>query len=117
MSTNQYITLIGILVTAGVALLAAYLQRLQMRQIEAFRIDPSAGLIPPPNPVWKFVKTYWLLFSGGGLAVALVSVGTGPLLVTQTWVLVIATGVGMIFFLIMGHFVGLAIEMTGIYSR
>jgi hypothetical protein len=32
-----------------------------MRQIEAYRLNPSVGLVPPPSRLWRFVTSNQLL--------------------------------------------------------
>jgi ABC-type arginine/histidine transport system permease subunit len=59
MSITLVISVLGIVVAAFIALSVAYMQRKQMRQIEAFRLDPKVGLIPPPHPIGKFWDRYW----------------------------------------------------------
>jgi len=51
MTFREWIQVCGVVLAAAVALIVAYLHRRQMRQIEAFRQDPSVGLVPPPHPV------------------------------------------------------------------
>jgi hypothetical protein len=58
--TRDYITAAGICVAAVTALSIAHLQRKQMRQIEAYKINPTVGLVPPPNPVWAFIKRHYI---------------------------------------------------------
>ena len=58
MSPNQWIALTSIVVTSGTAFLIGYWHRKQMRQIEEFRRDPSAGLRLPPSRLWVLVKSY-----------------------------------------------------------
>ena len=58
MSVSNWITLIGIVVAAAVALAIAHMERKQMRQIELHRLDPKAPLKPPPHPVLSFLKRY-----------------------------------------------------------
>jgi hypothetical protein len=67
MTITQAITISGILLSAFVALSVAYLHRKQMRQIEIFKQDPSAGLIPPPTKLTSFIKGKWdTFFAYGG---------------------------------------------------
>lgn len=59
MNIGHYISIGGIGVAAGVALWIAYLQRKQMRQNELFRVNQELGVMPPPSPVWVFVKRHY----------------------------------------------------------
>src|SRR5437867_2844987 len=56
MTFREWIQVCGVVLAAAVALIVAYLHRRQMRQIEAFRQDPSVGLVPPPHPVVVLLK-------------------------------------------------------------
>src|SRR5665213_1200882 len=58
MGVTLGVTVFGVLVAAMIALIVAYMQRKQMRQIEAYRLDPKVGLIPPQHPFTKFVKRH-----------------------------------------------------------
>jgi hypothetical protein len=58
MELRDYITIAVGCVTTVAVLATGYLHRKQMRQIEAYRVNPTVGLIPPPNPVWAFIKRY-----------------------------------------------------------
>ena len=58
LSTNEIISLVGIIVTAVVALAVAYMHRKQMRQLELYRQNPEAGVVPPLNPVTSFLKEF-----------------------------------------------------------
>ena len=59
MTLAQLLTILGITVSAAVALVVAYLHRQQMRQIELFKQDPSAGLLPAPSRLTTFVMSKW----------------------------------------------------------
>jgi len=59
MTPNLWITVLIFVGTAAVSLSVAYMHRKQMRQIELFRKDAAAGLLPPPNPVTRFLRQYW----------------------------------------------------------
>jgi hypothetical protein len=113
MSTSQFISVMGIFIGAGTALLVAYWHRKQMRQNEIFRIDRSAGVLPPPNPLWKFIKKYWLLLLAGLQALVLANevLATGP--VTRVSVFFIAVDVGVIVLSIMLHFFTVAFYVIG----
>lgn len=69
MTLGYWLTIIGIVVTASVSFLVADLHRRQMRQIEAFRLDPSVGLIPPPHPVLYFFRDWGIQIVYGGGAI------------------------------------------------
>lgn len=58
MTSSNWITLIGILIAAFVALAIAHMQRKQMRQIELHRSNPTVPLRPPLHPVTRFVRGY-----------------------------------------------------------
>lgn len=64
MPLTAWITLFGIVIAAVVALIIAYLQRKQMRQIELHRADPTVPLVPPPHAVTQFIKSnFWYGYS------------------------------------------------------
>ena len=65
------LTLAGVLIPSAVALVVAYLHRKQMRQVEAFRLDPSVGLVPPPSTITRFLKQNRLILVATVLAPAL----------------------------------------------
>ena len=71
MSSNQLIAIVAVVVSSTTALLVAYWQRKQARQVEAFRRDPSVGLIPPPSPIWVAFKRHWLLIPTVGFPAAI----------------------------------------------
>ena len=62
MTISLWVTVIGLAVSVIVQIIMGYLHRKQMRQNELFRVDPKAGLIPPPHPVTVFLGRYWPLF-------------------------------------------------------
>ena len=62
------ISLVGIAVTSVIALLIAYMQRSQMRQIEAHKSDPSVPLKPPPHRIWAWLRnnvSVFIIFGTG----------------------------------------------------
>jgi hypothetical protein len=61
-SVNQIISIAGIAVAGAIALIIAYQQRRQMRQIEAHREDPTVPLKPPPSPFWAWSRKYSSFF-------------------------------------------------------
>jgi hypothetical protein len=67
MTGSQVIVIAAMVVPAATAFLIGYWHRKQMRQIEAFRQNPSVGLMPPPSPVYAFVLAYRTLLVGVGL--------------------------------------------------
>ena len=69
MTITQAIMLLGIVAAATVAFIVGYLQRKQMRQVELYRQDPTVGLVPPPSPLTKFVKSKWDSALGIGMPV------------------------------------------------
>jgi hypothetical protein len=56
------VTAVGIAVAVVVPLIVNYQNRKQARQIELFKKDPSVGLIPPPHPLWVFLRKNWQHF-------------------------------------------------------
>lgn len=67
MTINHIIALIGMALSAFVALIVAYLHRKQIRQIELYKEDPSVGLVPPPGKLTAFIKGNWdNIFAYGG---------------------------------------------------
>jgi len=63
MATATLLTLLGIAASASVALYIAYLHRLQIRQIELHRTDPSVPLKPPTHPLIKWVFDYGIFLA------------------------------------------------------
>jgi len=61
MTSHEWKQVFGIFVAAAITLIVAYSHRKQMRQIEAFRRDPSVGLLPPPLPFVLFLKRRYAL--------------------------------------------------------
>jgi hypothetical protein len=59
MTLTLVLAIAAVVTPATVALLIGYWHRKQMRQIEAFRADPSVGLVPPPSALWRFVTSNW----------------------------------------------------------
>lgn len=99
MTLSIMISVVGIVVAAIITLVVAYLHRKQLRQIEAFRQDPSVGLVPPPHPVRLFFRKHRsaLLIGGTGTISLLASlIRQGP--VTRFQVLTIAAGLASILF-------------------
>jgi hypothetical protein len=66
MSATNWITVGGIVMAAIITLIVADQNRKQMRQLEAHRLDPSIGLIPPPHPVFLFLRKYLATLCVGG---------------------------------------------------
>jgi hypothetical protein len=102
--TNTILSVIGITVAAAVSLIVAYLHRKQMRQIEIFRKDPSAGLKPSPHPLLLFLKRKRLmLLTCGSSLVVLASEMTRQTPFTRMSALFISLGVaGFLSGLLMG---------------
>jgi hypothetical protein len=98
-SLTNIITIVGVVLSVSAVLYIGYQQRRQMRQIELNRIDPKVGLVPPPNPVWKFIISNLLLLCTILPAVALILdvISSEPL--TRKVVASIAFDVGSILFL------------------
>ena len=59
MTVSNAVAIFGILISATVALLIAYMHRRQMRQVELFKQDPSVGLSPPPSRITRFITSKW----------------------------------------------------------
>lgn len=77
LDTRDYIAVIVGSVTTTSVLLNGYWQRRQMRQIEAYKSNPDAGLMPPAHPVWAFIKAHYVkllcLCAGGNILLELLS--------------------------------------------
>jgi hypothetical protein len=98
--TVPLISLSGIVIAAFVAFYVAYLQRRQMRQIEAHRLDPTVPLKPPFAPVWQWTIRHFALI---GTTIAIVNLTTiiiDPRPLTKLAALDIALNVAMIVFCI-----------------
>lgn len=67
MTTTQFLMLLGIAVSASIALIVASQQRKQMRQIELYKSDPTVGLVPPPSAFSRFIKSKWDILLGFGI--------------------------------------------------
>ena len=61
MTFHDWIQVFGIALAGAITLIVAYSHRKQLRQIEAFRHDPSVGLVPPPHPFLLFLKRRYAL--------------------------------------------------------
>jgi len=72
MTATIIIVLLPSAIASAIALLIGYLHRKQMRQIELFRIDPKAGLLPRPSPPVAFIKRNWFHILYGGPVLSLV---------------------------------------------
>jgi hypothetical protein len=73
MSVSQALAVATIIVSASTAYLVAYWHRKQLRQIEAYRLDPSIGLTPPSSALWKFVTSRRQLLALAGLPVVIIA--------------------------------------------
>lgn len=94
MTVTHIIMLVGIAISAAVALIVASLQRKQMRQIELYKQDPSVGLIPPSSALTRFVKSKWeSVFAFGGPIVGLVLEFTSNTPITRMSVLLISLNI------------------------
>ncbi len=115
MTLANWIAVAGIAVAVVVPLVVAYLHRRQMRQIEAFRIEPSAGLLPPPHPVSLFLKRYGTLLWVEVWSIAMLVFGLLKSPPTRLGVLEIGLGcaglIGAPALHLIGRLVGLA-EMS-----
>lgn len=66
-SIPLWLTISGMIISGSIALVIAHLHRRQMRQVELFRQNPEVGLLPPPGPLKRFVKSHWdAVFGVGG---------------------------------------------------
>jgi hypothetical protein len=104
-TVGNWIALLAIVVSSGIAILIGYLHRKQMRQNEAFRQDPSVGLVPPPHPVVAFYKRhlYWIV--GVGLpASVLVWNGFDTKPITRMDIILLAGNVAVILMTLVVHF-------------
>jgi hypothetical protein len=72
MTIGQALASAAIIVPAFTAFLVAYWHRKQLRQIEAYRKDPSVGLTPPPSALWTFVSSRWKLLLTAGVPALLI---------------------------------------------
>lgn len=98
MTLTQALMAIGIVVSAIVAIIVAFLHRRQMRQIERYKSDPSAGLVPPPTRLTKFVSSKWdtiLGFTGPALVLITEFISSEP--VTRVTVFTISAALAMMF--------------------
>lgn len=57
MTPSIAVGVVGIVVSAVVALVIAAMHRKQMRQVELHRADPSVPVKPPLGPIAQFFKT------------------------------------------------------------
>ena len=67
MTLVEIIAVAAIVVPALTAVLNAYWNRKQLRQIEAYKQDPSVGLIPPPSALRRLVTSRWRVLLMAGL--------------------------------------------------
>lgn len=96
LSTGEVISIGAIVVGSGTAFSVAHLHRKQLRQNEAFRQDPSIGLIPPPGPVLAFYRKYQSLILGIALPTgALVLNLFDPSPITRTTIVLMAATVSV----------------------
>lgn len=104
---------VGVVIAAIVALYIAYLQRRQMRQIEAHRLDPSVPLKPPPAPLWQWVTRHIskILFAIAVLNLVFDLIDPSPL--TRWAVFWIALSVALIFFALMSEIVRTVVDGYG----
>lgn len=98
MTTTQlvfaWLTLGVGIVGSLVALVVAHLHRKQMRQNELFRLDPTVGVIPPPNPLWAYVKSNraWSFIIGMTVINVIVLLWVNQYSPFPTWLLVFSLG-------------------------
>lgn len=55
----EVIALVCTVLTCITALTVGYLHRKQMRQVEAFRVDPKVSLTPPESAFLRVLKDRW----------------------------------------------------------
>ena len=97
-ATNSYTDAGAVALPAVVALVVAYQHRRQMRHLELYRRDPSAGLRPPPS--W-FAENLWailLTLSGGYGLISFFAAGDKP--PTRMEVFSLVTGVASLLFML-----------------
>ena len=105
LDTREYITIAMGCVTTVAVLIVGYLHRKQMRQIEAFKINPSVGLKPPPNAVRMFLKSNILLLCAAVAVVFLITDVLSKAPVTRYEIFLIAVDVVSIFLFLIAHVV------------
>jgi hypothetical protein len=66
---NTFIAILGIVFSGAIALVVAYMHRRQIRQVEAHRLNPKVGLIPPPNKLVLFFRRNFYLLAFGTAAI------------------------------------------------
>lgn len=59
MTFTNFLAIIAMVVSAGVAHHVAYMHRRQIRQIELFKRDPTVGIMPPPSALNRSLKSRW----------------------------------------------------------
>ncbi len=112
MTANQVIAIAAIVLPVATAFLVGYWHRKQMRQIEAFRHNPAAGLIPPRSPAYAFVLAYRVLLVGLTVPGAvLVGELASHSPVTRGSVLRIALGIAAMLFALLLHFIERILRM------
>jgi hypothetical protein len=101
MATGQLISIIAVIIPSATTLLVAHWHRKQARQLEAFRLDPSVGLNPPPSPVRVHFRKHWQLWLyllGTGIQVAcLVRLLRGSEPITRVTIVAFSVIIGAIF--------------------
>jgi len=101
MSVSQVLAITAIIVPCVTALLVAYWHRKQMRQIELFRQNPDAGLVPPDSKLYRFLRARGQFIIGIGLpALGLFLELLNTSAVTRYSLLIISLDVSSIFFFI-----------------
>src|SRR5437867_11336953 len=99
MTINHIIGIAAIVVPSVTAIIVAYYHRRQMRQNEAFRVDPTIGLKPPPTPLRAFLSRNLILIVGVGLpGIPLALLLTVQGQITHWTIFSISVSVGAIFF-------------------
>jgi hypothetical protein len=105
MTANTIITIVVGVLTIAALLYEGYKSRKQARQIELYRVDPKAGLVPPPHPLWKFIveNRYLLLALVPTVGLIMDVMSSKPL--TRVAVFSIALDVGVAVFMMAMYFV------------
>lgn len=97
MTATHVIAIFGIVTSCITALIVGQLHRKQMRQNEAFRQNPEAGLYPPPSVATKFFRRNRDLLLGKILPIlGIVAVLLQPTPITRWTILIIAANMALL---------------------
>jgi hypothetical protein len=97
MKLSYVIAIAAVVLPCATALIVGYLHRKQMRQIEAYRLNPEIGLKPPSNALFKFFKKHLTSIIGQGIPLIGIlwgMLGSAP--ITRWKVYMIASGWALI---------------------